>query len=173
MPVDDAEKEKRRKKQFKRMGKILGKCWDLDVVFQDRTASDTDEEQVLCLTDIGKRIDDQAYRLGKHGWEDFARDLGGVFNRHAKGLVNFPFYFELCCVLSFCFCCAADLSMNLKYIQLYCIQLDAVLLCICTRVLVILFASLGIIRRSLTLTWRTCYVGLCFVLSSHFFNTTN
>lgn len=85
MAKDDDEKEKRRRKQFKRMGKILGKVWDLDASFQDRTADDTDTDLVLCLTDIGKRIDEQAYRLGKHGWEDFARDLGGVFNRHAKG----------------------------------------------------------------------------------------
>jgi len=85
MAKDDEEKEKRRRKQFKRMGKILGKVWDLDASFQDRTADDTDPDLVLCLTDIGRRIDEQAYRLGKHGWEDFARDLGGVFNRHAKG----------------------------------------------------------------------------------------
>ena len=88
--VNEEEKEKRRKKQFKRMGKILGKCWDLDDAFQDRTAAEKDDnedeqQQVLCLTDIGRRIDEQAYRLGKHGWEDFAKDLGGVFNRHAKG----------------------------------------------------------------------------------------
>ena len=88
--VDDEDKEKRRKKQFKRMGKILGKCWDLDPAFQDRTAADQgeDAQQVLCLTDIGRRIDEEAYRLGKHGWEDFAKDLGGVFNRHAKGWVH-------------------------------------------------------------------------------------
>lgn len=99
--VDDAERERRRKKQFKRMGKILGKCWDLDEAFQERAASDTaDEELVLCLTDIGRRVDEQTYRLGKHGWEDFARDLGGVFNRHAKGSVLLSvFIFILRCVM--------------------------------------------------------------------------
>lgn len=92
MPVDEAEKEKRRRKQFKRMGKILGKVWDLDAAFQDRSdenndaAGDDDPDHlVLCLTDVGGRIDGQAYRVGRHGWEDFARDLGGVFNRHARG----------------------------------------------------------------------------------------
>jgi len=84
MAVDEEEKAKRIKKQFKRMGKILGKVWDLDASFQDRSDED-DPNLVLCLTDIGTRIDKQAYRVGRHGWEDFARDLGGVFNRHAKG----------------------------------------------------------------------------------------
>jgi len=85
MPLDAEEKERRRKKQFKRMGKILGKAWELDEVFQDYGGdSNKDSGIVGNLSDIGQKLDEQAYRLGRHGWEDFARDLGGVFNRHVK-----------------------------------------------------------------------------------------
>lgn len=82
------DKEKRRKKQYKRMGKILGKAWELDDAtnyFQDRPPeflSVKDESSVLCLTEIGQKIDSKAYRFGRHGWEDFAKDLGGVYNLH-------------------------------------------------------------------------------------------
>jgi hypothetical protein len=88
MPLEADEKEKKRKKQFKRMGKILGKVWDLDAAFQDNNNNSDDEETtdaVLCLTDVGQKIDQGVYRLGRHGWEDFARDLGGIYNRHVKG----------------------------------------------------------------------------------------
>lgn len=88
MPEDDkataADKEKRKRKQFKRMGKILGRAWELDdtELFQQDTKSST--ENVLCLSTIGEKIDQKAYRLGRHGWEDFARDLGGVYQRHIR-----------------------------------------------------------------------------------------
>jgi hypothetical protein len=80
MPVDEDEKETKRKKQFKRMGKILGKVWDLDAAFQE---SDNSESGGA----TGQKIDQVVYRLGRHGWEDFACDLGGVYNRHIKGYV--------------------------------------------------------------------------------------
>jgi hypothetical protein len=84
------EKEKKRKKQHKRMGKILGNVWELDDetnYFQERPVEyqkETDDELVLCLSDIGQKIDSKAYRLGRHGWEDFAKDLGGVYNFHTR-----------------------------------------------------------------------------------------
>jgi hypothetical protein len=80
--VDDAtalaEKEKRRKKQAKRMGKVLSKAWQLpdSDSFQD-DKKQASSSAVLCLGAIGTRIDGESYRLGRHGWEDFARDLGG------------------------------------------------------------------------------------------------
>lgn len=81
-----AEKERRRRKQFKRMGKILATVWDWDAAFQDREDSDSDDSSiVLCLTDVGQKLDKQAYRLGRHGWEDFSRDLSGVYQRHIQG----------------------------------------------------------------------------------------
>jgi hypothetical protein len=82
--AEKEEKEKRRKKQAKRMGKVLARAWQLDDSedFQDGSAGST---AVLCLTAIGKKIDAaEEYRLGRHGWEDFARDLGGVYNRHIQ-----------------------------------------------------------------------------------------
>ena len=69
----EQEKEKRRKKQFKRMGKILATAWDWDEQFQDS------------LQALGESIDSQAYKLGRHGWEAFAQDLGGVFHKHIHG----------------------------------------------------------------------------------------
>lgn len=80
------EKEKKRKKQFKKMGKILTKLWDLDPAFQ---SPDNDDEDgaVTCLTHLGQKIDQKAYRLGRHGWEEFASDLGGVYNRHIQEYV--------------------------------------------------------------------------------------
>jgi hypothetical protein len=79
--AEKEEKEKRRKKQAKRMGKVLARAWQLDDSedFQDGSGGST---AVLCLTAIGKKSDAREYRLGRHGWEDFARDLGGVYNRH-------------------------------------------------------------------------------------------
>jgi hypothetical protein len=80
------EKDRKRKKQFKRMGKILGTVWEWDESFQDD--DNNSNEVVLCLTDVGKKVDSQLYRLGRHGWEDFSRDLGGVYNRHIHGYVR-------------------------------------------------------------------------------------
>ena len=80
--LEKEEKEKRRKKQAKRMGKVLARAWQLDDSedFQDGSGDST---AVLCLTAIGKKVDAaEEYRLGRHGWEVFARDLGGVYNRH-------------------------------------------------------------------------------------------
>jgi Fe-S cluster biosynthesis and repair protein YggX len=84
--AEKEEKEKRRKKQAKRMGKVLARAWQLDDSedFQDDSGSGG-STAVLCLTAIGKKIDAEGeYRLGRHGWEDFARDLGGVYNRHIQ-----------------------------------------------------------------------------------------
>lgn len=91
--ITDEEKEKRRKKQYKRLGKILSHVWELDDktnYFQEYTSSellvrdyDNDNDTVvLCLTDIGQKIDSLKYKVGRHGWIDFAKDLGGVYNLH-------------------------------------------------------------------------------------------
>lgn len=81
----EEEKEKRRKKQKKRTGKLLAKVWQLDTEgqFQDDKRQ-TADSAIYCLSAIGQKIDEEKYRLGRHGWEDFAKDLGGVFNRHIK-----------------------------------------------------------------------------------------
>lgn len=78
----DEEKEKRWKKQLHRMGKILAKVWDFDKSEPFQEVRPPCTTAVLDLTTIGEKIDRKEYRLGKHGWEDFAKDLGGVYNRH-------------------------------------------------------------------------------------------
>jgi hypothetical protein len=98
---DPEEKEKRRKKQYKRMAKCLAKVWDLDDRFQEYSLSSEEEATgednhnnngqrlITSLSQIGQKVDAQAYRVGKHGWEDFARDLGGVYNLHIHRYVLF------------------------------------------------------------------------------------
>jgi hypothetical protein len=78
--MDAAEKEKKRKKQVARMGKMVAKAWELPNA--DPFHTDPHSSNILCLTAIGKKLDEEGYRFGKHGWEDFARDIGGVYNRH-------------------------------------------------------------------------------------------
>lgn len=68
----DPEKERKRKKALRRMGKILGRAWELPHA----------EHFHGSLGAIGEKIDQEAYRYGRHGWEDFAKDIGGVYNRH-------------------------------------------------------------------------------------------
>jgi len=83
----EEEKEKKRRKQKKRMEKILGQAWHLDdatKAFQEDRKKRSNEEYVVALDTIGAKIDGDRYRLGRHGWEDFAADLGGVYNRHIR-----------------------------------------------------------------------------------------
>lgn len=97
LPPD--EKEQRRKKQKKRMEKILAKAWQLDEsnAFQDLSSKPNKHHKkhtaILCLTAIGTKLDQDGYRLGRHGWEDFAKDLGGVYNRHVKRYVMSLLFF--------------------------------------------------------------------------------
>jgi len=80
------EKEKKRRKQQQKLGKMLAKVWNLkgSEAFQEERHATSKEGHVLDLTTIGQKIDENKYRLGRHGWEDFARDVGGVFNRHIQ-----------------------------------------------------------------------------------------
>lgn len=80
-PSNDAElKEKKRKKALRKMGKILGQAWNLPNAEPFHTANKSDS--IFCLTSLGQKVDEKGYRGGRHGWEDFARDIGGVYNRH-------------------------------------------------------------------------------------------
>ena len=70
-PATTDDKEQKRRKQLKRMNKILANAWkESDDSFQDGLAT------------IGQKLDANEYRFGKHGWEDFSKDLGGVYNYH-------------------------------------------------------------------------------------------
>jgi hypothetical protein len=86
MADQDSElKEKKRKKALRRMGRIVGQAWNLSNAEPFYTASSSPKgggEVIFCLTSLGQKVDDQGYKHGRHGWEDFARDIGGVYNRH-------------------------------------------------------------------------------------------
>lgn len=95
----DEIKEKKRRKQFKRMGKILAVAWDWDAAFQDKDDDDdssSNGNNITCLTDVGQKLDEQVYRLGRHGWEDFSRDLASVYHAHIHRYV--------CIVVLVCVC---------------------------------------------------------------------
>ena len=82
-PSNDAElKEKKRKKALRRMGKIVGQAWNLSNSEPFQTVANNKSASIFCLTSLGQKVDDQGYKGGRHGWEDFARDIGGVYNRH-------------------------------------------------------------------------------------------
>ena len=112
LPPD--EKEQRRKKQKKRMEKILAKAWQLDEsnAFQDLSSKPNKHHKkhtaILCLTAIGTKLDQDGYRLGRHGWEDFAKDLGGVYNRHVKRYVMSLLFWKALLGFPICEACYCD-----------------------------------------------------------------
>lgn len=86
--MDDKEKEARRKRQAKKMTKIIAKAWSLPHAehFQQCRAGASENgtangSSPLDLTSIGQTLDAGGYHLGRHGWEKFAADLGGVYSR--------------------------------------------------------------------------------------------
>mmetsp|Transcript_14924 Transcript_14924/g.36626 ORF Transcript_14924/g.36626 Transcript_14924/m.36626 type:complete len:1594 (+) Transcript_14924:381-5162(+) len=80
----DAEKEKKRQKALKRMSKMVMKAWQLDGSEPFQTANKSSPAHVLCLTTLGQKVDEQSYRGGRHGWADFATDMGGIYTRHIQ-----------------------------------------------------------------------------------------
>jgi hypothetical protein len=88
----DADREKKRKKAHRRMGKMLTKAWELPNAgpFQtyqyhgDDTTNKRMKSNILCLTSLGIKIDEEGYGYGRHGWEDFAKDIGGIYALHLK-----------------------------------------------------------------------------------------
>lgn len=89
----DAEREKKRKKAQKRMGKLLTKAWELSNAepFQtyqyhaDDGSSKKTKNNILCLTSLGIKVDEEGgYGYSRHGWEDFAKDIGGIYALHIK-----------------------------------------------------------------------------------------
>ena len=79
----DPEKEKKWKKGLKRMSKIVSKAWSFEGSTPFQT-SHSHSSAIICLTNVGKKIDAKSYKYGRHGWEDFAKDIGGVYNRHLQ-----------------------------------------------------------------------------------------
>ena len=82
----DAELAAKRKRQKKKMTKILSKAWSID---RAEPFQEVDDDQVLVLggegpmdlTTMGQGLENSVYQLGRKGWEQFACDLGGIYNR--------------------------------------------------------------------------------------------
>lgn len=83
-PAAADDKEQKRRKQLKRMTKVLATAWqESDPCFQEEDkGKNSNSDSVLSLAAIGSKLDNKEYRAGKHGWEDFCRDLGSVYNYH-------------------------------------------------------------------------------------------
>jgi hypothetical protein len=106
MADNNEDKEKKRRKMFKKMSKVLASCWQMP----DATPFQDDEDDAgdnnknggkkrnssvavavwkgFTLAPIGRKIDEKVYRFGRHGWEDFAADLGKVYNVHIQRYVH-------------------------------------------------------------------------------------
>jgi len=78
-------REAKRKRQEKKMTKIIAKAWSLEQseIFQE--IADPELKALtggpLDLTTMGRSLDSGIYPLGRQGWETFARDMGFVYNR--------------------------------------------------------------------------------------------
>jgi hypothetical protein len=83
----DAEKEKKRKKALRRMSKILTKAWELSQAEPFQSRGKPSSSLILCLTSLGLKVDEEKYGYGRHGWEEFAKDIGGIYNRHLQRYV--------------------------------------------------------------------------------------
>ena len=88
------EKEVKQRKQVKKMTKILSRAWELpdSGPFQECSTKTSSAEAVFDLASLGQNLDEGVYKLGRSGWEHFARDIGGVYNRHIERYVFFCFF---------------------------------------------------------------------------------
>ena len=82
---DDGQREKKRKRQEKKMNKIVFQAWGLErsEPFQDASAFSfkSYDGSPLDLGTMGRGIDKGAYQIGRKGWEKFASDIGGIYHR--------------------------------------------------------------------------------------------
>jgi hypothetical protein len=119
MTDNNDDKEKKRRKMFKKMSKVLASCWQLPdaTPFQDDSDEDDNKNKNggggkrrtsaviavvwkgFTLAPIGRKVDEKAYRFGRHGWEDFAADLGKVYNVHIQRYVRTACWHRVCVTL--------------------------------------------------------------------------
>ena len=74
-----AKEEKKRRKMLKKMRKILMEAWNHPGSEPFQTATP------FGLSSVGESVDAETYyKASNHrqGWEDFARDVGIVYNHH-------------------------------------------------------------------------------------------
>lgn len=76
------DKDIRRKKQAKRMTKIIAKSWSIPGAEPFQESPRASAESIRDLSAVGQKLDAGGYHLGRHGWEMFAGDMGGIYNRH-------------------------------------------------------------------------------------------
>jgi hypothetical protein len=83
--MPESDKDAKRKKQQRKMSKILAKAWGLDdsEPFQaHKGGAASVSSSPLDLQTIGQHLDEDHYPFGRLGWERFANDLGGVYQGH-------------------------------------------------------------------------------------------
>jgi hypothetical protein len=87
------DKKARRKKQIKKMTKIVAKAWGYPKAepFQESSRS-SNGDAVFDLSSVGQNIDNGVYQLGRHGWEHFSRDVGGIYNHHIQRYDAYDFF---------------------------------------------------------------------------------
>jgi len=88
---DKDEKEVKRRKQKKKMTKLLSKAWEMKGAepFQQISEPESAPGAAFDLASIGMYLDETPcyYKLGRKGWERFSQDLGGVYNWHIQEYV--------------------------------------------------------------------------------------
>jgi len=67
------------------MGKVITRAWELGDDFHETSGTLDSSGIVASLQDLGEKLDKESYRIGKHGYEDFSQDIGGIYNRHIHG----------------------------------------------------------------------------------------
>ena len=91
-PSKEEIRKLKRKKQEKKMTKILSRAWGLERAefFQDASSTtttssssnaDTASSAFIDLSVVGQKLENGDYPLGKKGWETFAAELGFVYNQ--------------------------------------------------------------------------------------------
>lgn len=81
----DQQRELKRKKQIKKMTKVLSKAWSIDRADPFQEVQDPKQfgecDSPIDLTSMGQTLDNGTYPAGKAGWEKFSEHLGGIYNR--------------------------------------------------------------------------------------------
>uniref|UniRef100_A0A7S4JIP1 DDT domain-containing protein n=1 Tax=Odontella aurita TaxID=265563 RepID=A0A7S4JIP1_9STRA len=77
-----SEKEVRRKKQAKKMTKIIAKSWNIPGAEPFQDSKHSSKDSIRDLSSVGQKLDAGDYHLGRQGWEMFAGEMGGIYNRH-------------------------------------------------------------------------------------------
>ena len=86
-PTKEEIRKMKRKKQEKKMTKILSKSWGLEraEIFHDAStamaADGSGSTFSIDLSVVGQKLENEDYPLGRKGWETFAAELGFVYNQ--------------------------------------------------------------------------------------------